>query len=611
MLADIIPTKKMPKNLKQLTYQVPSKLKNQLVIGQLVEIPLRSSINSGIILKFYHQKTLPYKLKNILQPISAQAIFNLQQLNLFKLLANYYYVSLSLFIHYNLPKMLKKEQKQLVIKSATKNYNSQIKKIVWWQDKKSRTNFYLQQIKKNKLTQSQLLIVVPRIRDIYLLAEQLKLKNNNYLAIHSQLKRQKFLKAYQQVNQKKELIIIGTKRAFFLPFTKLRTIIIDEIESPWHKQSDMNPRYHAKIIVNFMQKIYGSQIFFSSYAPSLTDYYKLKPISPTLPRQKNIEIINNHYLIRNKNYTFISDKLLNALKDNIRHKKSSFLLINKKGEASSISCNDCGYTFTCPHCQLPLIKTNQNQLICYYCNHVEDLPPFCPVCQGAKFKNIGLGIQKIEKKLQQLLPKSTKILRIDKEKRGVQLINQKIPSIYLGTQYALDKIPWPQVNLIAMINVDQLYQHIEYNSLMSAYQMLIKLLTLSNKNAKIIFQTFKPQHYLIQSLRKHQPEIFYQTELNLRRKFVYPPFCTLIKLSYLHNSPKIAQQTAQQLKQKLQQLSPKLIINGPLPILRQKIRNKYKFNLIIKVKKIKTFKNLNSAIPNDWLIDIQPQNLLD
>jgi len=613
MIADIIPTQKMPKNLSILSYQVPKNLRRQLKIGQLATIPLRNSTTTGVIARLHKLKRLPYPLKNIIQLINPKPIFTPHQLKLFTNLAQFYYVSSSLFVHYNLPKLIKKDWAQLPLKISTHQHHAATEKFIWWPNIKQRQQFYLQQLQKNKKTNSQLLIIVPRIQDIDLLVQLLKLKNNNYLAVHSQLNRQQFFQAYLQVMQanNRSMLIIGTKTALFLPFTNLSTIIVDESDSPWHKQSDMNPRYHVKAAARLMQKIYGQQNIFCSFAPSPSDYHHFKPSPPRLPQQK-IKLVNNNYLLANKNYTFISDTLLQALNNNLQQKKSVFILVNKKGEASSVNCADCGHTFICPHCQLPLIKTNQTQLVCYYCQHSEELPPFCPVCHGPKFKTNGLGIQKIEKNLRQLLPPSTHIFRFDKDQPTNQPTNHSPQTaIYLGTQYAFDKIDWSTINLIAMVNTDQLYQHVEFTATSSAYQTLIKLLTLANKNATIILQTFNPQHYLLQSILQRQPQIFYQHELALRKKFNYPPYCYLIKLSYLHPSLKRTQSTAQQLYQRLKHLMPNLCLTAPLPILRQKVRGKYKFNLILKLKRLENFKSLNSAVPADWLIDIQPQNLLD
>jgi len=133
---------------------------------------------------------------------------------------------------------------------------------------------------------------------------------------------------------------------------------------------------------------------------------------------------------------------------------------------------------------------------------------------------------------------------------------------------------------------------------------------LAPKNANIIIQTFQPNHYLIQSIIQNKPEIFYQNESAFRQKFSYPPFAQLVKLSCLNKSEAATKKKAEKIYQRLKGYK-NIESQPPLSILRRKIRGKYKFNIILKLKNLDDFKPLAKIIPNDWLIDIHPRTLLD
>ena len=334
-----------------------------------------------------------------------------------------------------------------------------------------------------------------------------------------------------------------------------------------------------------------------------------------------------------KNYSFISDHLYSQIKNSLNSKKSVFLFVNKKGQSSATICRDCNYAFNCPHCQLPLIKNEQNQFICYTCNYSEEVPPFCPRCSGPNLRSSGIGIQKIEAALKKLLPKAN-VVRLDKDinnqspvsqtgkiepKQSInhqpaklKKLSQNKASIIIGTAFALDKIAWPQIDLLGIINADQLWQHIEFMANETAYQLMIKLLTLAPKNAKFIIQTFSPEHHLLKSIIKNNPAIFYEKELKFRKQFNYPPFVYLIKLSCLNKSELKTKKQAQKIYRLLKKtIANKNSIYPPLPILRKKIRGKYKYNLILKINKIDDFGHLTKFVPNNWLIDIQARTLLD
>lgn len=610
MLVDIIPTKKLPRSLSILSYRLPAELASQIQIGQLVNIPLRHSQTQGVVADINKKSRAFYKLKNINYLVNPKPLFTPQQLKLFSQLAESYFTSASLFVHFNLPKLTKKDWQNLPLITSNKPTTGKPQnQYVWWTKPSQRVDFYRQQIKKFQQRKQQLLIIVPQIKNIYELASALGL-NNSFTAVHRQLSRKEnfavWVKALSQTNG----IFIGTRSALFYPYTRLGAIMIDEENSADHKQYDMNPRYDVQTVSQLMQKIYKCHVYASSYAPSVKMFHQLqpRPKNKKLPAQA-IELINIHHLLASKNFSFVSHRLQTYLKEIVKNKQSAFIFINHKGEARLTKCSDCGYTFNCPHCQLPLIKQD-NQLICYYCQYQEELPPFCPRCQGPHLKHSGLGVQKIARQLKQLLP-SVAIKIIDKNSQLKTKNGQ--PQIIVGTQFALDKINWPQIKLVGIINADQLWQHAEFMASEQAYQLLIKILTLAPTNAKIVLQTFTPEHSIIKALIKQRPLMFYRAELAIRKSFNYPPYSYLIKVSYLNQDRDKALKTLKKVYQAIQKTSAtaQLSINPPMPILRNKIRGKYKFNLIIKVKKLIYFKNIIGHIPNDCLIDVQPIKLLD
>lgn len=603
MIADIIPTKKLPKSLSILSYAIPHSLKKQVAIGQLVNIPLRNSITTGVICHIKKDKRSPYPLKPIISLPNPKPIFTPAQLKLFISLSAYYRVSASLFIHFNLPKTIKSDWDKLPLIPPARPSTSSKPSYLWWTNPEERNQYYLKTI---KATKGQTLIIVPRITDIQILAQSLKLKQSDFIPLHRSLSRQKKFSAWRQAISSTASLFIATRSAVFYPFSNLKTIILDDEHSPDHKQYDMNPRYHVITAAKFLSP---AKLILSSPAPSLTSYFELSP-QPTKPFPKRnmlLSDLNNE--ITKKNFSFISEHLFNQIKHSLKAKKSVFLLVNKKGESSSTSCRDCHFTFSCPTCALPLIKTTNHQLICYYCDYAEKLPPFCPSCSGPNFHSTGLGIQKVETNLSKLFPKN-RIIRLDKDSPTNKIKAQQ-PTIYLGTLFALDKIPWQKINTLGLVNADNLWQHAEFMAAQRAYSLIIQLLTLSPKNATLVIQTFTPEHYLIRSITGNKPSIFYSQELKFSQQFNYPPFTHLVKISTLGKSQATAQKSAEKICAKISASSKKISLTPPLPILRKKIRGKYKFNLILKAPDLKELDSIIKFIPHDALIDIDPQTLLD
>ncbi|OIO17338.1 primosomal protein N' [Candidatus Kuenenbacteria bacterium CG11_big_fil_rev_8_21_14_0_20_37_9] len=628
MLIDVIPTKKMPRQLSVLTYKVPADLAHKIKVGQLVKIPLRNSIAAGVVSKINLNSEKvnlnPQYLKSIIGLVSFEALFTENQIKLFLELAKYCFISASLFVRHNLPSDTKMREikKQTDRGLKERLTDKKIKKIklayFWWKNYGERNKYYQRLAQKNK---KQLLIIVPRVYQIYTMAENIRLQSRQYSQIHGKLKQPEKLKLWNECLSGNAKIFIGTRSAIFYPFTQLETIIIDEEDSINHKQYDMNPRYDVRLAAQKLVDIAGGKVVLSSQTPSMENYYKSQ--KHNLPRQgkeesisaktqKNIIIQDLNNELTKKNYSFISEKLEVEIKKTIQNKKQTFLFINKKGESTNTICKDCHYTFICTECGMPLIKYKNDKLICYHCNNKNELPPFCPKCQGPNFKSSGLGIEKIEKNLKKILP-DIKITKIDKTVQKLP-IGSCESSVILGTEFALDKIDWQKTGLIAIINADQLWQHSEFNTNAIAYALLTKILTSTHENTKVIIQTFTPNNFIIKSIYQKNPKIFYSEELNLRKNFGYPPFVSLIKLSILNKSEKKAADNANKVYSKIKTIlanNKKISLSSPMPITRKKIRGKYKFNIILKLEKLENFNSLVKYVPNDWLIDVDAKTLSD
>lgn len=64
------------------------------------------------------------------------------------------------------------------------------------------------------------------------------------------------------------LTVIGNRAALWLPWTNLRTMIVDEEDDRNYKE-EAAPRYHARAAAAALAKLTGANLIFGSYAPSL------------------------------------------------------------------------------------------------------------------------------------------------------------------------------------------------------------------------------------------------------------------------------------------------------------------------------------------------------
>ena len=77
-----------------------------------------------------------------------------------------------------------------------------------------------------------------------------------------------------KINQNKtNQIVIGARSAIFLPFTRLKLIIIDEEHEQSFKQFEPSPRYHARDSALVLSKLHRSYVLMGTATPSVESYY--------------------------------------------------------------------------------------------------------------------------------------------------------------------------------------------------------------------------------------------------------------------------------------------------------------------------------------------------
>ncbi len=603
MQIQVLPAVKMPRATEYFTYLVPLELRKKIKASQIVEINLRGKNVSGLVLKIEKNKntTCPpkiqrrwkYKLKEINKILYPEILITSQQIKLINFMFDYYLSAKSISLKSILPDIPKK----------LANPTSHLKNST----RLRRTGSSA----KNK----QKLILVPEVDLIDKIISELKLDNKNIFRVHSKVAKTKLFKNYLEILNKQEKIIIGTKISVLLPFSNLTEIIIYD-EANWnHKQSEINPRFDARQIAKWLAKENKCKINFVNSAPSVENYkYKNTKYLPASLAQvgqagkkikKNkINIINLKFERLKSNYSFLSEKLISKIKNNLSQNNKIFIFHNRKGLANYIFCEKCNYVFKCPDCELSLAyHANDKKLHCHFCNYKTEIPPFCPKCQSSEIKFKGQGVEKIKIELKKEFENS-KIQIFDKQ---TKLLNSNY-DILIGTEFVINKINFSKFNLIAFTNFDQFLYYPDFRTSEKAYQLFYKIKSQA-KNSEIILQTNDVENFVIQSISQNKPAIFYKNELENRKIFNYPPFVKLIKLSFQDTKEKNVIYKTKKVVLQIKENFKNIEVLGPLENHPKKIRNKFKYKIILKTSLNFEVKKLLKFIPNDFVIDVDPERI--
>ncbi len=134
----------------------------------------------------------------------------------------------------------------------------------------------------------------------------------------------------------------------------------------------------------------------------------------------------------------------------------------------------------------------------------------------------------------------------------------------------------------------------------------------------VIIQTYNPESFPIECAKEQNYLKFYNQEIRLRSVLKYPPFCDIIKIEISDLDEKIAQKTINLIYEQLLKNNEKnMFIYSPMVSPISKIKNRYRFRIIIKciigntvIEKINVaLKNIKTSNGTQISVDINPNNM--
>lgn len=499
--------------------------------------------------------------------------------------------------------LLTKEQK-LVSKTIKSYLNKQLVTLLYGVTGSGKTEVYIDVVKEVVKSGKSAIILVPEISLTPQITARFKGVFKDEIAIlHSSLSDGERYDEYRKIIREEVSVVIGARSAIFAPLNNIGIIIIDEEHSESYKQEN-NPRYSTLDIAVERSKTHECPVILGSATPKIESYARAKkgyyqllelPSRVNNKPLPNVSIVDMKKEIRKGNVIF-SDELRNKINDRLIKKEQVMLLLNRRGYANYLTCNNCGFVFKCPNCDITLTYHKTSGMMrCHYCGYASKKLEVCPACKEKSIKQMGVGTEKLEEKIKEEFPLA-KVLRMDADATNKKGSHNKIISsfntgeynVLVGTQMISKGLNFPCVTLVGVINADVSLNIPNFRSSEQTFSLLDQVIGRSgraDKEGEAVIQTFNPDHYSIICASNHDYKSFFNHEMYVRKKLNYPPFCfiTLIKISSKDFNYGIgeAKKISNYLRQNLKNTS----VLGPSIASVLKVNNNYNFSVILKYKK--------------------------
>ncbi len=489
-----------------------------------------------------------------------------------------------------------------------------------------KTEIYIRLIEYYLSLDKTAILLVPEISLTPQIVSRFKnVFKGSVAVLHSRLSDGEKYDEYRKIMNNEVSVVVGARSAIFAPLSNIGVIIVDECQSATYKQ-ESTPKYNGIDMAIERSRLHNAKCILGSATPLLEQYaravkgiYKLVELKSRVSKNMPvIKLVDMNDEVKKRNF-IISSELDKEIRKCLMSNEQVILLLNRRGYSTFISCSNCGYVYKCPNCDISLIyhKTSDTYS-CHYCGYRIKKSNTCPECHEDGIKDLGLGTEKlfelIEKKY------NTKVLRMDADTTSTKNAHQKIISefrsgkynVLVGTQMISKGLNFENASLVGVINSDASLAMPDFRSSERTYELLSQTagrVGRFNLPGKVIIQTYNMNNYVYQSVIENDFDKFFNREMLIRKKLSYPPYYYICNITTISNDFNDAGSGANIIKKYLDShLSDKYIVLGPSVSAIVKLKNKYRFNIMIKYKDIdelhKILIDINEMIIKNVNIDI-------
>ncbi|MBT3258481.1 MAG: primosomal protein N' [Deltaproteobacteria bacterium] len=445
-------------------------------------------------------------------------------------------------------------------------------------------------------------------------------------------------------------LVIGARSALFAPLSRLGLVIVDEEHDTAYVQAgSAGPPYCARDAAVVRARFESAVVVLGSGTPSVQSFQNAKDSRyhllemPERVEQRPMpamEIVDMREVKdENGKETMISPTLKKSLRETLDAGNQSILFLNRRGFHQIFLCRSCGRALRCPNCDVSLtFHLNLNRLVCHYCGFTSPLNVPCNICGERSLKPFGFGTEKMEVELSALFP-DARISRMDTDstrKKGTatsilkDFASEKT-HILVGTQMITKGYDFPSVTLVGVVAADLSLGFPDFRAGERTFQLLSQVAGRAGRGdqkGKVIVQTFNPDHYVIQAAVKHDFNLFFEKEKNLRSQLRYPPFSNLACLKLQGSDPAKTGATVRELGRRLREMlknwptrGKEVQLLGPVAAPMARLKRKFRWQLLIKCQSgsllkhflqevERVFDQMPGANRVQFMVDVDPYDML-
>jgi primosomal protein N' (replication factor Y) (superfamily II helicase) len=468
-----------------------------------------------------------------------------------------------------------------------------------------KTQVYIEAIRAAIASGRTAIMLVPEIGLTLQLVERFREAFGDRIAVlHSRLSDGERFDAWRRVAAGGCDVVIGARSALFAPLRNVGIIVVDEEHEASYKQYDQQPRYHARDAAVVRAQIEGAVAVLGSATPSVESYYNAQrekyqllelPERVDNAKEPTIVIVDT-LTARRQNLMrgSLSVRMLGDIGTRLAKGEGVILFQNRRGFATRLECGTCSHSPMCPSCAVTLtFHKHRHELRCHYCGYCRKAETQCTICGSLDLRQPGVGTQRVEEDLAEHVP-NARIVRMDQDTTSRKGAHRKILSrfangevdILLGTQMVAKGLDFSRVSLVGVVSADTQLLLPDFRASERTFQLLTQVAGRAGRRSavqgEVVIQTAHPDHPAVQAAFAKNYRQMFEDELRTRRQLNYPPFSRFIVIEFRSADQKEAESAARQFRALMPASGPAFEILGPSAALIWKLRNLFRYQIVVK-----------------------------
>ena len=377
---------------------------------------------------------------------------------------------------------------------------------------------------KRRASQGGVLVVLPELREVHSLANELTLLGVDFSVLDASLARTTRYGNFLQVATGESKIVIGTRSAIFAPVSNLQTIVIFREGSESHYER-RTPGWNVRDVAIIRSQLAAIDLTFAGFAPS-SELSLLIESEAIALKGKSAKVDANSY--PQVQGELLPDRIFSPIRSALT-RGSVLFLVPRKGYSQAISCTSCRNIGLCECGGRIYFGGPDKGFICSLCN-LTTTEWSCKWCKKSSPNLLGRGNLRYAHEIGRAFP-GFAVISSDATHAVQKIENQH--TIVLSTA-GMAPVVKGGYQAVVILEGDNLFSQLDLRAQERAREAIMQSASLLSPHGKALV-VIDNAHPIVAALSRWNLSPLLSRELREREQTQLPPLVHAIVLEIAHS----------------------------------------------------------------------------